>query len=648
MPKRINANPLELEEIFLDDLLKKRGELELKERKIESPLDKKIFTVFFVCAIFFLSFLLVSSFDLQVINFGKYKAMALANKFLNLKVKAERGVIYDRNMKQLVSNNVRFDLYWGRNSALKEMKENAEDDWKEIAQAINLPLAEIKKKITESGEESEVLIKENLSHEELVFFETKINQFPGFSIKKEIQRNYFPEESLSHLLGYLGKISDGEFEELKTRGYNLNDYIGKEGLEKEYEDFLVEKKGIIEIERDAKGNEISRKIKENPSSGKSLVLSLDLGLQQKIRQVLADILAEGYGYAAAAVVLDPSNGDVLASVSLPSFDNNLFARGIKPKELEKLNNHPRHPQMNRVVSGTYPVGSTIKPLMGIAALEEGIINEETTFFCPLDLCLENKYTQKLECFSDWKFHGFTSLKKALAESVNPFFYIIGGGYERPAGADSRLVKHFEGLGPQRIVAWLKKFGWGEKTGIDLPGETVGRLPLSGEEDNFKNNAGWHIGDTYNLSIGQGSLLITPIQVAAAYEAIVNDGKIFKPRLVKEILSPSGEKEEKSPQIIRTIAVKPATLEIIREGMREAVVSPEGSSAKLASLPVTVAAKTGTAQTGREKFFHNWITLFAPYENPRFLMVIIVEDVKGTRVVAQRAAYEILNWYFSPH
>ncbi len=647
--KKINSNPLEIEEVFLDGFVKKKeGYLEVAERKIEAPLGKKKFFIFFIFGIFALVFILAITFNLQILNGSGYKNLALANKFLNLKIKAERGIIYDRNMKELVFNEARFDLYLEPSDLPSEEREEI---LKQVATIMNLSLEDIENKIERSLENKSILLFEDLSHQELVLFETKIEELPGIKINKAIKRNYLKEESLSHVLGYLGKISAAELKDFEE-SYEINDYVGKEGLEREYEKFLVEKKGVIKIERDVSGNEISRLVEENPSSGQSLVLSLDFSLQKKIADTLRETLARGDGQAAAALALNPQTGEILASVSLPSFDNNLFTKGISQTEFEQLNEDPGNPQLNRVLGGVYAVGSTIKPLISLAALEEGIVDEETTFFCPLELCLENKYSRELECYADWTFHGYTSIKRAIAESVNPFFYIIGGGYEKPvySQVDSRLPESFEGLGSRKIAEWLGKFGWGEKTGIDLPGEVAGRVPTpEWKKEYFKDKSleaqTWYLGDTYNYAIGQGYLLISPLQVATAFQAIANDkGTIFKPRIVKEILGE--ESKVFQPEILRQLQLSQENIEIVRQGMRQAVTSAGGSAVMMSSLPVSLAVKTGTAQTSRENTLHNWITLFAPYEDPEILMVMMIENVEGARIVAQTAAYEVLNWYFS--
>ena len=656
--KKINSQPLDIEEVFLDHLLKKREEdSELLDRKIEFPLRQKKVFIFFIFGLFFLGLLLAACFKLQILDYKKYNLLSQKNNFLNLKIAAERGIIYDRNMKQLVFNQPSFNVF-AEKSDLPEDKEKRKNVLEEISKIFKISIEDLETKIKESVQNS-VLLKNDISRLDLILMEARIKEFPGIKIEKQNKRNYFEEETLSHVLGYLGKVSSVELEDL-SNNYEENDFVGKEGLEKEYEKILQEEKGTLEIKKDVRGKELSQEIKKMPHSGKSLVLTLNLDLQKKIAETLRAILNEGQGQAAMAVALDPRNGEVLASVSLPSFNNNLFSQGITQEELEQLNENPENPQLNRIISGTYPVGSTIKPLIGMAALEEGIITKETTLFCPLELCLENEYTNKPECFSDWQFHGWANIKRALAESINPFFYIIGGGYKTPKKSslsDARLPKNFQGLGATKISFWLEKFGWGEQTGIDLPGEAKGRIPSPTWKENYfadkpKTQQTWYRGDTYNLSIGQGYISVTPIQVATAFQFIANQGKIFKPKIVKEILTWAQDSEmvpmEKiEKEILKENFAKQESIETIREGMREVVASPSGSAAMLNSLPVPAAAKTGTAQVSiQRETYHNWITVFAPYEKPEILLVIVFENVKGIKILAQKAAKEILQWYFT--
>ena len=643
---------IEFEEIFLDKLLKEREEEKgVSQRKLETPLERINFIILFLLGVFLFSILLFFTFRLQVTEKEKYVAQALENKFITLHLTSERGIIYDRNMRPLVLNEVSFDLWFSKSELPKDKKENVLN---EIARIIE-ENEEVLKEAIEKNEEEKILLKKDLNHQQLILLETKKERLPGFKIEKRILRNYENLLSLSHILGYLGEISSQQLRQFGD--YEVGDYVGKEGVERSYEQVLKERKGEIQIERDAEGKEISRKIIEYPQSGDSLVLSLDFSLQKKVEEALKNILQEIGAEKGAAVALNPQNGEVLASVSWPSFNNNLFARGITSEELQKLNEDERNPQLNRAIGGVYLTGSTIKPLIATAALAEGIVKDTTEIFCPLELCLVNIYTGEGDCFPDWTFHGWTNIKKAIAESVNPFFYTIGGGYTVPSPSseffDQRLPLEFDGLGVTKIAKYLRLFGLGEKTKIDLPGEVSGRVPDPAWKEKYfaartRAQQIWYLGDTYNLSIGQGYLLATPLQMAAAFQAIANQGKIFKPKIAKEILDATGDpKEELGPELIKENLISEEFLRIVKQGMRQAVSSPSGSAFSLSALPVKACAKTGTAQIyPKKEIYHNWITVFAPYESPEIVLTVVIENVEGTRIAAQKAAQEILDWYFS--
>ncbi len=630
------SGEIEMEEIFLDNFLERQKEnLEISDKKLEIPLTKQILYLFFLFSLIFIGILWISCFRLQIAQGENYKILSEKNKFAVLKIQASRGVIYDRNLKQLVWNQSSFDLILDE-SQLPKDESKRKEIIEEVSKVVGLDIE------IQTGER---VVVENLAYQTLISLEAEIEKFPGFLVKENSIRKYEDSYSLAHLLGYMGKIKASELRECQE--CSILDFVGREGLENSYEKVLREKKGKIQIEKTAEGEEISREIIEYPESGDSLILTLDFSLQEKIEEVLTKILREVGSQGGAVVALNPRNGNVLASVSLPYFNNNLFAQGIKLEELQKLNEDKRNPQVNRVISGLYPIGSTIKPLIGSAALEEGVIKETTQFYCPLELCVEHKYTGEPECFSDWKFHGLTQIKRAIAESVNPFFYMLGGGYNRPEFADSRLPKHFEGLGVEKIKRYLELFGLGEKTEIDLPGELEGRVPDQEWKENYFANQPraqqiWYLGDTYNLSIGQGYLLVTPIQVASAFSAIANGGILYQPRIVDKIINV----EEKKSEIIRKDFINPKNLEIIRQGMRQAVASPNGSASSLNFLPIKAAAKTGTAQIGLEDIYQNWVTVFAPYDNPEIVLTVLIEKVEGDRIVAQNVAKEVLEWYFN--
>ena len=330
----------------------------------------------------------------------------------------------------------------------------------------------------------------------------------------------------------------------------------------------------------------------------------------------------------------------MALVSLPDFDNNLFQKGGDSEELQELLRDPLNlnPLFNRVISGGYLIGSTIKPLIASAALEEKIISPQKNINCAGKIIIPNPWDPNASTTKkDWTVHGWTDMKKAIAESCNVYFYTIGGGYGDQIG-----------LGPTKIKEYLELFGWGEKTGIDLPGETEGFIPDKEWKKKTWDTAWWD-GDTYNLSIGQGFLQITPLEVVNSFAAIANGGKLLQPQVVKEIVNDKKEVvEEIKPKIIRQDFINPDNLQIVREGMRQAVTginSPQASAVLLNSLPVSAAAKTGTAELGNN-YYNNWVTVFAPYEDPEIVLTVMIESVKGMQTAALPVAKEVLQWYFS--
>ncbi|MFH0740038.1 MAG: penicillin-binding protein 2 [bacterium] len=645
-----HSKEIEVEDIFLDKLAKSREQAsDIASIKLEVPLKRVNFFVLMTLVLLIFLFFFSFIFYFQVIKNKDYSSQAQKNNSLITHFSAERGIIYDRTMKQLVKNEATFDLYLNIDqlpaSTTPQEVFKALSEFIELAERWSLP----------SGEK-QILVKENLSQMDLVLLETKKSQMPFLEIKKHTVRHYTANACLGHVLGYLGKISQDEYQTLQE-SYDFSDYIGRAGVEKTYESNLKEKKGAIQIERDALGNELSQRVISQPSSGDHLVLSLDLALQQKALTALSQSLADIGGSKGVVVALNPQNGEVLAFVSMPCFDNNLFSFGISQADLNKLNDNKSKPLLNRAISGLYPTGSTIKPFMASAGLEEGIITPKTSLYCPATLCVESQFQKgEATCFPDNKFHGWTNVKRAIAESVNPFFYMVGGGYQSP-GPNSKffvaeMPKNFVGLGIARVKEYLNLFGFGEKTGIDLPSEQEGRVPDSAWKQEYFKTAleqKWYLGDTYNLSIGQGYLLATPLQLAVGYASIANGGKLIEPHLAKGFLaSTSTQPIDFVPKITRENFISTSTLEIVRAGMRQTVTSPAGNAFSLNSLPVAIAAKTGTAQSyGKAEIYNNWIGAFAPYENPEILLVVMIEEVPGLRGSAQQTAKSILNWYFSP-
>lgn len=629
---------IEPQEVFLDKLAQKREqEFGISEKKFEVPLSQKKLKVFYLIFLVLAIFLFGKTIHFQIIRGEELSNLAKKNKQGLYLVQPTRGVIYDNSMNQLVFNESSYDLILD----IKELPFSGREELKiiaEISELISEDPLELREKIKES-EFDIVLIRENLDHETLILLETKIKDFPGFKIKENTVRDYRESQEFAHLIGFTGKIDSQEFKDLEN--YSITDYIGKQGLEKFYEEVLRGEPGKILIQRDALGNKVSEEVFSLPQTGESLVLWLDSGLQKKLTEALKNSMERVGSKKAAAVAIDPNTGGVLALVSLPSFDNSLFSQGISQEDFQEIIEDPCEPLFNRVISGEYPVGSTIKPLIAASALQEEIISPQKNVLCQGEISVPNPFfPEEPSIFLDWKTHGWTDLRKAIAESCNVYFYRLGGGYQ-----------DFKGLGVERIKKYLQLFGWGKETGIDIPSECTGRIPDPEWKENYFEDYQqkiWRIGDTYHLSIGQGDISVTPLQVGVAFSAVANGGTLYQPQMVKEVINGSADSLEIvrkfEPKVIREDFIDSKNLKITREGMREGVIY--GSSIALKDLPVKAASKTGTAQTPVEDFYHNWVTVFAPYENPQIVLTVVIEDVEGMQFAALPVARDALGWYFS--
>lgn len=627
---------LEPQEVFLDNLAKKTEEdLGMPEKKFEVPLPHLALKAFFILASLILIFLTAVAFKYQVMNYGQYIVLAQSNKFIYDSIKSERGVIYDSFGHQLVLNKPSFDLILDKKKLPKSADEK-EKIFSEVSNIAGISVNDIQKLI--DGEKSNlVLISEIVDQKKLVLVETKISELTGFDVQKNAVRQYVDGADYAHIVGYTSKVGP---DDLKANPdlYSNFDYIGKAGIEKYYEEYLRRNPGKVRVERDVYGNEISKELVSAPESGKSLVLYLDSDLQKKITEELKKLVADLGIKKAVGVAINPQNGGVLAMVNIPSFDNNLFITGADSAGLDSLLKDKERPLFNQVVDGKFPTGSTIKPIEAIGALEEKIISPDKSINCEGKIVVPNKYNSEDDYVkNDWMTHGPTDMRKAIAESCDVYFYTIGGGYGTQ-----------KGLGPTNLKKYLELFGWGSKTGIDLPAEVEGFVP-SIEWKKSTKNEGWWDGDTYNLTIGQGDIGITPLEVATSFVPIANGGTMYKPQIVKEIVD--GEKKvikSFDPEIIKKDFVSAENLQIARDGMRRAITAedaPHASCKSFNDMPVAVAAKSGTAETGKLNTYHNWITLFAPYDHPTIVLTLMVEDTTRLASVLP-AAKEITNWYFS--
>ena len=590
-------------EIELEEVLFSSKE-DFLEKKIELPLKEEVFlNLRNLILVLMVIFLLVAC-KISVIDAKIYQKKAFSNISRSFPVLEKRAKIFDRNGEVLAENEVSFSLWF-----LPEEFSFQEKDLKLLEKFFKDE--EILKKIKESkGKKEKVLLKENLSLEEAAKMSTL--SFKGFYLEKTFKRSYPFGKVFSHVIGYLRKPNEEELEK-----YFPSEMIGASGIEAFYQEKLRGRPGkkIIERKKDGSFKEILIK---KPEKGEDLYLTIDASLQKISWQALKKGLEAIDSKKGALIIMRSKTGEILSMVSFPPFDNNVFIEGDKEK-IEEIFENSNHPLYNRAISGQYPPASTIKPFFALAALEEGIIKPETLIDDrPGYLKIENPYFPgKYSLFRDWKIHGLVDLKKALAVSCDIYFYLVGGG-----------GRGMKGLGAKKMVKYLKEFNFGKKTGIDLLEEKSGYLPEIG------NN--WYLGDTYNLSIGQGKILVTPIQLLVAFNSLFNGGKIIRPHLLKN------EKVE----ILKELHFKKENLEVVKEGLRDVVRKPYGTGHYLSTLPLEIAGKSGTAEVGKEKYLAWFVGVF-PYKDPEISFVVLVEDAKWGHLNTLPIIYEILNqWAIS--
>jgi penicillin-binding protein 2 len=624
---------INFEDVFIEhDLEEKYNTTNNNWKKTILPIERSILIIPFVVILFFFAILITRIIFLQFKGAEYYQLLAEKNRSQVDWIIPHRGVFYDRNQNQIVYNISIYNL-WLNKDLYNKMQEKSEVMFIELSKLLKMTRKEIEDKIDMNKNEKRIILKENLNTEEIFNLKSQKENWPCLELESRESRDYINNKIFSHVLGYVGKITEEEFARSKGN-YLKEDYIGKNGLELVYEDLLRGEIGIKSTEVSPTGIETRPLSKKEPQDGLNVLTTIDYKLQKKVYETLEETLKRQKIKTGAAIALNPQNGDVLAMVSFPSFDSNQLSQGISQKDFQKLLHAKDDPFFNRVISGTYPPGSTFKPLIALAALEENIVKPEKSFNCLGFLRIPNIYNPNISyVFRDWKAHGITNLKKAIAQSCNVYFYIIGGGYEK-----------FKGLGIEKIKSYSKKLGLGKKTGIDLKGEAEGLIPDKAWKKRIKQED-WYIGDTYHASIGQGDISLTPLQVAQLYSFIANGETLYRPRLLLGLEEVAGSKvfNKLDPEIIPTGHFKKENIKIIREGLGEAVRT--GSAQILQNLSVSSGAKTGTAQFGNESKSHAWFAAFAPYEKSEIVLVVLVEGGGGGSTTAAPVAYEILKWYF---
>lgn len=565
---------------------------------------------------------------MQVFQNSNYQALAEKNNRKMERIIPSRGLIIDQFHTKLVENIPDFSVAYIRDDAFvkDERVMRIVNTLSEILKISGETLIKRFEDMSDQGV-NKTIIAEGLSQDQAVKVSLLQNTFPELKVKMGQRRFYVNGPASAHILGYVGRINGSEWQNLKNQNldYAYIDTIGKSGLEKSYDSYIRGVVGKKYYRVDARGKKLDIIFEEKAQAGQTLYLTINKGLQEKLYNELVNLKLESV--RAAAVVIDPRTGAIRALVSVPSFDNNQFSAGISFEEYSDLLDDPDIPLFNRSISGEYPPGSTIKPIVASAALQEKIITSESSFFSSGGIRVNQWF------FPDWKSggHGITNVTKAIADSVNTFFYIIGGGYQ-----DTK------GLGVKKLTSYYRQFGLGSKLGIDIQGESSGFVP-SEEWKEKKKGEHWYIGDTYHLAIGQGDILVTPLQAAVYTAAIANKGYVFKPYIVEQRMNNKGDVVWKhSPELIRKVRIDEDLISEAKYGMKIAV--ERGTAKILQSVPMISGAKTGTAQAGGGKKPHAWFTAFMPYDNPEIAIAVVIENGGEGSKVAAPVVRNVLSWY----
>lgn len=576
---------------------------------------------------------------LQVIRHSDYMAQAEDNRIAVVPIQPNRGLILDRNGVILARNFSAYTLEITP-SKLRIPLEEMIDALALIVEVTPKDRRRFKKLMDESKNFASVPLRTRLSDEEVARFTANRFRYPGVEVQARLFRNYPLGETASHVIGYIGRINQKEAKALEEReeaaNYNGTDYIGKEGLEKSYEKHLHGITGYEEVEVSAGGRAIRTLSRTPPTSGSNLILSIDIELQK--------VAEEAFGeWRGALVAIEPSTGDVLAYVSRPGYDPNLFVDGIDTQSWNELNTSLDRPMVNRPLSGTYAPGSTFKPFMALAALETGKRTPSQAIFDPGYMFLgTHKFRDDVVGG-----HGTVDLRKSIVVSCNTYYYQLG----RDMGIDM-------------IHDFMKPFGFGQKTGIDLDNEKTGVLPSrEWKQSRYKKNprAGkWVGGDTISVSNGSGYNSYTPLQIAHAVANLANNGVVMKPHLVK-IIEDGGTRARTLtvPKESYRIPLKQQNIDLIKDAM-VGVVSEQGGTATraFAGVQYTVGGKTGTAQvvgirknekynakTLAERLRDNALfTAFAPADKPRIVIAMVVENAGFGGAVAAPIARKVLDYY----
>lgn len=553
--------------------------------------------------------------QLQIVQGQDNLQASQGNRVRIRSIPAPRGVIYDRNGYILANNVPGFRLV-AEVIGVKTGRLNELADF--LAESLGTSSADMKTKLIYSGQ-SENIITSGLSRDQAISLELKLPSYPELRVVEEPIRSYPNGEVLAHLLGYLGEIGPEELKDPKYSGLSAGTRIGRSGIEESYDFLLRGQDGKELVEVDSRGRTERVVAREDPKPGRNIVLTVDLGLTKTLSDDLKKQIAVAHSQKGALVAVNPQDGSVLAYASFPSFDPNLFSRPISQADYDKLSQNTNQPLFDRVISGVYPPGSTFKPTVATAALTEKVTTKDRLIASPGVVYLGT------QAFHNWRPSGFGNINivDSIGWSNDIYFYYMGAE-----------------LGVDRLSSWANKFGFGEKTGINLPGENAGLVPTQKWKEDIFNQV-WYPGESYIYGIGQGYLLVSPIQLVMDVSAIGNGGRLYQPILIKEVRDSSNLVVSRdNPVLKRDHLAEPDVLSTVKEGMKK-------SCTIFVNLAGDDGCKTGSAEFGSpDQPTHAWFAAFAPLENPVVAIAILIEGGGHGSIVSSPVARPLLAPYLN--
>ncbi|HET6690308.1 MAG TPA: penicillin-binding protein 2 [Miltoncostaeaceae bacterium] len=568
-----------------------------------------------------LGILLVRLWFLQVISGEQYAERAEGNRLRTVITEAPRGNIVDRNGNALVNNAIGENLV-AQPRDLEGQRRVAV--LTRLAGVIGVPAAQLIKEVGDGDDQplEPVILARNVDPGVSQYLAERQRDFPGISLKQTYLRSYPEAATASHILGQTGRIGPNEIAAYRRKGYQGDETVGKGGIEQQYEEFLTGTPGRSVVEVDASGEPQGREYLSSvaPVPGRTIQLSIDLKTQEALEAGLADAARVTGAKGAAGVAMDPRTGEVLALGSFPTFNPEIFVKR-KDKEITRINRDEDRPLLDRAIQGVYPAGSTFKPITAAAGIQGGELGVDEELESVPTITLHKQEFSNFER----RGHGWVDLPTALEVSSDTFFYQVADRLWQAQDTDRRVFP---------LQAEAREFGLGRDTGIDLPGESPALVPdPPWKKKNFAGpdfsdfDRSWLAGDTIQLGVGQGYLLVTPVQMAVAYAAIANGGTIVSPTVAQSVRDPNGRVVQKLSAGRPTRHIEIAGLEQIRDGLHRAANGVNGTSTSVfANLPddAKVAGKTGTAEPGDGGEDHSWFVGYAPYDDPSIVVAVVIE------------------------